>query len=73
MAHARLWGSHWRGSPYDQPLKKASRIAPRSGEISEELHTPDSHSQQAFQTFGDWLQQSPRPSSASGGWWVLRQ
>lgn len=37
------------------------------------MRLPGSHSQQAFQTFGDWLQRRPLPSSASGGWWVLRQ
>jgi len=30
---AQLDGSHWRGSPYDRLLKKASRMTPRSGEI----------------------------------------
>ena len=37
------------------------------------INTPDSHSQQAFQTFGDCLPLRPLPSSASGGWWVLGQ
>jgi len=34
MANAEPMVSHWRGSPYDRLLKKASRMTPRSGEIT---------------------------------------
>ena len=47
-------------------------MTPRSGEICSRCY-PGSHSQQAFQTFGSWLQRRSLPSSASGGRWVLRQ
>jgi len=39
MANARLGGSHWRGSPYDRLLKKASRMTPRSGEICSRFYS----------------------------------
>lgn len=34
-----LEGSHWRGSPYDRLLKKASRMTPRSEDLSRMLLT----------------------------------
>ena len=36
---AQLDSSHWRGSPYDRLLKKASRMTPRSGEICSRCST----------------------------------